>query len=104
MTDFYRPDVDIVFINDNMAIGESNPTETFLGRNERLLVTARYEVMCNTFYYGPSCSIFCQSADNDQDGHYYCNNTNGAKICLTGFIDSETNCTTEGKEGWCVIM
>lgn len=43
-------------------------------------------------YYGRRCEVYCQSRDDDL-GHYECD-SQGNKICMTGYYDNETNCTT----------
>ncbi|KAK3099642.1 hypothetical protein FSP39_007401 [Pinctada imbricata] len=43
----------------------------------------KYRVVCEEFYYGPSCEVFCRDRD-DRFGHYVCNE-NGTKTCLPGW-------------------
>ena len=50
------------------------------------------ERLCAEGYYGTLCNVFCEGR-NDSLGHYQCGQ-NGSKICLEGYQDPDTNCTT----------
>ena len=49
-------------------------------------------IVCRNSYYGTQCNVFCEGR-NDSLGHYQCSR-NGSKICLEGYQDPDTNCTT----------
>lgn len=58
----------------------------------------RFRLSCTSNHYGYECSTFCMDK-NDENGHYACD-SNGNKICVDGYTDSENNCT-EGEHCWC---
>ncbi|KAJ7337254.1 hypothetical protein OS493_010111 [Desmophyllum pertusum] len=45
----------------------------------------KYSVKCNQDYYGPSCTKYCVSRDDDTAGHYTCDKATGHKICRAGW-------------------
>ena len=51
-------------------------------------------IECATNYYQSDCSVYCIPT-NDNTGHYTCD-TNGNKICLPGYGNTSTNCSTAG--------
>ena len=50
------------------------------------------ELSCAEHFYGPDCAKFCQPNDDDERGHYSCDNS-GNIICLEGFQNEAANCT-----------
>ena len=48
--------------------------------------------ICSEGFYGVECLVFCMARD-DESGHYYCDSSNGTRICLEGYLEPETNCT-----------
>ncbi|CAH1777875.1 unnamed protein product, partial [Owenia fusiformis] len=48
---------------------------------------------CPPHYYGPGCSVFCFATNSCEGGHYACDPTSGAKLCLPGWSSPEINCT-----------
>ena len=57
-------------------------------------VNASYRLACtNDNYYGNDCSVYCKSQNDENTGHYSCNETTGQKICLSGYVDPGSNCT-----------
>ena len=47
---------------------------------------------CAANFYGSSCVTYCQERD-DERGHYTCT-PDGSRLCLGGYVDPTTNCTT----------
>ena len=47
-------------------------------------------IECATNYYQSDCSVYCIPT-NDNTGHYTCD-TNGNKICLPGYTNTNNNC------------
>ena len=54
--------------------------------------TLRLTLNCMTHFYGENCSVYCRPEDSDQ-GHYTCL-SNGTKVCLPGYQNTSTDCTT----------
>eukprot|EP00111_Clytia_hemisphaerica_P022060 TCONS_00064842-protein len=61
------------------------------GKVTKTNFTIRYT--CDADFYGPACDRFCL-AQNDVKGHYTCDRASGEMICLDGWTDAKTNCTT----------
>ena len=52
---------------------------------------------CTPNYFPPGdCNVHCIPQDSTS-GHFTCDPRTGAIRCLSGFTDTQTNCTTEGK-------
>ena len=51
-----------------------------------------YRVMCSSNSYGSDCGTVCDARD-DTLGHYTCNSAGGL-VCMTGYQDVATNCTS----------
>ena len=47
-------------------------------------------IECARNYYQSNCSVYCIPT-NDNTGHYTCD-TNGNKICLPGYTNTNNNC------------
>ncbi|XP_076464788.1 uncharacterized protein LOC143296643 [Babylonia areolata] len=43
-----------------------------------------YRFVCDPTYYGAACTVLCRARD-DHFGHYYCDSSNGTKVCLDGW-------------------
>ena len=55
-------------------------------------INISYQLTCvQKDYYGNNCSVYCKPQDNST-GHYNCNEATGAKECLPGYVDPDTNC------------
>lgn len=61
------------------------------------LISLYFRVQCDRSFYTSTCDVFCKQLD-DANGHYDCNRTTGQKICLPGWLNGTTNCTTRGKD------
>ena len=76
------------------------PSSTFSSRaayngvhgNSRIELSFR--VQCGRNFYGSNCSTYCV-ARNDSGGHYTCG-INGERVCLSGWSEPSTSCTTRG--------
>ena len=56
------------------------------------------DIQCEVGFYGPSCD--CRNTD-DSTGHFTCN-TEGARVCLEGYQNPDSNCTEcSTREGCC---
>ena len=115
--------VDAIYIEESLQPNGSFSTpQLYTGTYQRGTISLSFRVSCTENYYGPNCATFCEPNDNhicDEDGnivcrdtHYYgtlCNvfcegrndslghyqcSRNGNKICLEGYQDPDTNCTT----------
>ena len=91
--DFSADDfIDLIFAAPfNLTVG-SSITQSYTGR--RAIIEFTFQVHCATNFYGSSCSTLCVEMDSDIAGHYTCNPVTGEKMCLPGFKNPSTNCTT----------
>ena len=55
-------------------------------------ITLSFRVQCTNDTYGPNCTKYCISTDNE-NGHYLCS-ASGDKICLSNWTNSTGNCLT----------
>ncbi|XP_060799893.1 delta-like protein C isoform X1 [Neoarius graeffei] len=65
----------------SLTAGENSLQDERLGEQSELRYS--YHVMCDEFYYGESCSVFCRPRD-DAFGHFTCDSS-GQRICLSGW-------------------
>ena len=65
---------------------------TFCEPNDNHTCDENGNIVCRNSYYGTQCNVFCEGR-NDSLGHYQCSR-HGSKICLEGYQDPDTNCTT----------
>ena len=72
----------------------------YIGTQNRVTITMTFRVDCSHNYYGPNCSVFCQEMDDDTNGHFTCNRTDGSRVCLSGFYGPEcrTFCQASNSE------
>ena len=80
--------------NEQTATSQSRKLS---GRHTYMNVIIR--LFCDENYLVPDCRTYCILRDND-GGHYRCNYTAGAKVCLEGWYDPTTNCVKKKK--YCV--
>ena len=65
-----------------------------LGYYQAAHVAMQFKVWCGQHYYTQSCSVYCKAQDDNVEGHYNCN-SEGGKVCLTGWSDPDNiNCLT----------
>ena len=75
--------------------GSARPRSTnipLLGEHRIAQIIIRQLLYCVDNFYGSSCAIFCEERD-DSTGHYTCE-SDGTKLCLSGYTDPDTDCTT----------
>ena len=65
---------------------------TITGAHNRVSVTVQFQRTCDANYYGVSCFTYCVPADNDADGHFTCDASDGSKLCLPGYSNPDNNC------------
>lgn len=86
--------IDRVFaVETNFPISENfTPRRTYTGNYGNVRFDLSYRAICQTNYYGSTCTVFCIGRD-DSTGHYSCN-SNGDRVCLPGWSDLPNNCLT----------
>ena len=86
--------VDKVFVQVSSLDLSSNFTDPseYVGYYGSGNITLKFRVNCGENFYGSQCNIFCEPTDNST-GHYTCN-SNGGKVCLDGWTDASSDCTT----------
>ena len=57
-------------------------------------LSLRWRVQCDPHYYG-HCGVFCKP-QNDNSGHYNCDPTTGARICMEGWTGAPQCNTRNG--------
>ena len=57
-------------------------------------LSLRWRVQCDSHYYG-NCGVFCKP-QNDNSGHYNCDPTTGARICMEGWTGAPQCNTRNG--------
>ena len=95
--------IDKIFIEVQKVTGTMTTSQEYSGDNDVATINLSYKLVCaNTNYYGVDCSVFCEPRDNDT-GHYTCNPVTGAKECLSGFINPNTNCVCTTNNPNCLL-
>ena len=85
--------VDRVYIDMALSPSSSFTEKRFYnGESGRSRLELSFRIRCNTDFYDPNCTTYCQATDNDS-GHFECG-TNGEKICLRGWTNITNNCLT----------
>ena len=56
-------------------------------------VAMQFKASCDQYYYSQTCTVYCKAQDDSVAGHYNCN-SEGGKVCLTGWSDPDNNCLT----------
>ena len=93
--------LDEIFIEVPSGTGINSPPQTYFGDHGAASLELSYALTCiQPNYFGPTCSVLCIPQDNEL-GHYSCNTTTGAKECLPGYYDPDTNCTCTASEMIC---
>ena len=93
--DFFSSDdhVDDVYVPISLVPSSSfSSTTRYNGVNGNSRIELNFRVQCTSNYYGSNCATYCLRRD-DSGGHYTCG-SNGEKICLSGWSDPSTDCTT----------
>ena len=67
-------------------------SDRVFGEYNRVSLVLSYSLSCIQNYYGSDCSVNCIPYNDNDNGHYTCNITNGAKICRDGWQNETNNC------------
>jgi len=86
--------VDDVYIELELPSPSSISYQYYTGDYENSEIEIRYRLHCLGDYYGPDCARYCVDTDSIE-GHYSCD-TDGNKICNTGWTNPSLSCTTGG--------
>lgn len=91
---YSEPDViDEIYIDIPPGTGINSPAQTYIGVHGVASMGVSYLLTCvQPNYYGQNCDVFCLPKDNE-NGHYSCNTATGAKECLAGYYNPDSNCT-----------
>lgn len=91
---YSEPDViDEIYIAIPPGTGINSPAQTYIGVHGVASMGVSYLLTCvQPNYYGQNCDVFCLPEDNE-NGHYSCNTATGAKECLAGYYNPDSNCT-----------
>ena len=84
--------LDDIFIESSLRDAALSSAMTFTGVQNRVSVTVQFQRTCDANYYGVSCFTYCVPADNDTDGHFTCDASDGSKLCLPGYSNPDNNC------------
>ena len=95
--------IDNIFIELTLDVtGPLTQMQTYNGANGVAMVEMRFDAKCAVGFVGSDCTTcadgfngpncMCMDTD-DATGHYTCNQ-DGSIICLTGYQDETTDCTT----------
>lgn len=76
----------------NNSVNNQNTLVVLSGERTNLVFRGM-TLVCKEGYFGPDCGSPCIS-QNDSTGHFTCG-VNGAKVCLPGYQNPETNCVEE---------
>ena len=82
--------MDDIFVEGSLRDSALSSAMTFTGG--RVSVTVQFQRTCDANYYSVSCFTYCVPADNDADGHFTCNASDGSKLCLPGYSNPDINC------------
>ena len=82
--------MDDIFVEGSLRDAVLSPAMTFTGG--RVSVTVQFQRTCDANYYGVSCFTYCVPANNDADGHFTCDASDGSKLCLPGYSNPDNNC------------
>ena len=81
-----------IIINLNLLPSESFNSVGKYGTGAGGSITLQFKVECDDNYYGLDCGTFCEDTD-DNTGHFTCN-SDGEKVCLSGWVEPSSNCLT----------
>ena len=76
-------------------------SSTVAGEHGRVSLTLSYTLQCESNYYGSNCTKYCIPQD-DNNGHYTCDNKTGEIVCRDGWQNPDSNCV-EGEGQWTAI-
>ena len=84
--------IDRVILDTNLAADSSIPAQNYRGFYEVATMRMAVTVVCDTNFFGDNCTRHCEPRD-DNSGHFMCD-SNGNIVCLPGWTNTSTNCTT----------
>ena len=85
--------VDDIYVTISLTPSSSFTSRTaYNGVHGNSRIELSFRVQCTTNFYGSNCATYCVARD-DSGGHYSCG-SNGEKLCLSGWSDPTTDCTT----------
>ena len=84
--------LDSIFIDLTLSRNDGfTATSAYTGTRNRVTVNMRFQLRCDTNFYGSDCVTYCLEMDDDTNGHYTCN-SDGSFRCRTGFEKPGNNC------------
>ena len=87
--------VDQVYVDISLSPSDSFTSyQYYAGIHGNSRIELRFRVRCEANYYGTDCAHYCVLTD-DHSGHYSCD-SNGYKVCLSGWTNPGQSCT-QGK-------
>lgn len=98
--------IDIITI-DQLSLSPSEPPTpptNYTGQFNVASAEFSFSVDCTFEFFGPTCENFCPLGRNDSLGRYRCDG-NGSRVCIEGYADLSSNCTTcIPQEGCCEFL
>lgn len=87
--------IDSIFIEEVVFSSSDSPTplQNYTGFFGIAAAELSFSVTCTYDFFSENCDLFCPLARNDSLGRYGCDG-NGSRVCLEGYRDPDTNCTT----------
>ncbi|KAI8782247.1 delta protein C isoform X1, partial [Biomphalaria glabrata] len=102
-----------VFVNDHLTTLTASLSPVYRSKEESrwnrstmirddFRMTYQFRMFCDAYFYTTSCTVNCKQQDSSS-GHYTCDPTTGAKLCMKGW--KGPNCAddiNECEQGFCV--
>ena len=87
--------IDYFVLNFTITVGQTRANQIIDGTFFRsdVTFTVSLNLACVADFYGPNCSVYCRPANSSDMGHYTCL-SNGSRLCLPGYLNETTNCTS----------
>ena len=82
-----------VYNLDMSPNGQWSNQITVAGRYNAVTFTVQIRVSCQPNYYSSDCTVYCAPQNDSTNGFYICD-TNGNKVCRTGYSNPSGNCLT----------
>ena len=93
--------VDDVYVTITQSPSSSFSSRlAYTGVHGNSRIELSFRVQCTANFYGSNCATHCVPRDDSQ-GHYSCG-SNGERICLSGWSEPVSDCTT-GITAWIAI-
>ena len=85
--------LDNIFVDRSKTVSNVYSTvETIWGERNKVGVDIRFRVRCVQHFYRADCTQYCLARNDNNNGHYTCNQEDGSKICNSGYEHPEINC------------